>query len=287
GFTFCKDRFSRLFSFGSKILCSSLLVALFLDIRGIFIGKTGTPSDLAFFDRGKLFPTTFVGTIGTVIQSVLLPVFSEHQDDSVALKQMVRQGIRRAMFLIVPILLILIGVGRPFIGFLLTEKWLPAVFFLNCFAITYLFHPPQYIAVEAIKAKGLSSQILYIEILRKVVEFVTLIAAIPFGCRAIALTAVLSGAVSLAIMFPFNKRYLGYTHTEQLCDIFSIVLPGCIMLACLLFCDAKIVDFPGKWVALGATGVIVYMAIMLLFRNSVANEIMQICKRYLRTRHTC
>ena len=273
-FSFCVQRLKSLFSFGSKIFLSSLVVTLFLDIRGILIGKVGNPSELAYFDRGKLFPGTFMSVFGQVLQSVALPVFSEKQDDPENLVEQVRKTTRLCMILTVPVLVLFIAVAPDLISFLLTDKWLPAVFYLNIFALTYLFHPPNYIAMEGLKAKGLSSQCFYIELIRKSMEFTTLIIAIPFGVKMIAYTVLLNGIFQWLVQIPFNHIYLNYKLKWQFQDQLPALLTGGAVWAALYTFQTLLPPFPAKWVTAIVIGCILYGAILLLCRNCTALWIM-------------
>lgn len=53
---FSINRLKGLMPFGFKILGGSLMDTLYSEIRSLLIGKIYTPSDLAFYDRGKQFP---------------------------------------------------------------------------------------------------------------------------------------------------------------------------------------------------------------------------------------
>ena len=269
-FVFCLKRFRSLGSFGAKILCCNLLVTIFMDIRGILIGKVGNSSELAFFDRGKLFPATFMGIVGQILQSVLLPVLAAKQDDSGELLKQTRQTIRFCVFFTVPCLLILVAVSKLLVVFLLTEKWLPAVFFLNCFALTYMFHPSQYVCVEALKARGFGTQCIWIEVLRKFFEIASMIIAISWGVKVLAGTVLLNGVISSMIMLPFNSKYLGYKIKYQLADQVVFLLAGGVMWGLLVVIDICTPNFMIKWLGLAIIGAVVYFSILYAFKNEVA-----------------
>lgn len=270
GLTFCMESFRGLWAFGTKILCCNLIVTIFLDIRGVLIGKVGNSSELAFFERGKLFPATFMGSVWQILQSVLLPVLSEKQNDPDELQRQMRYSIRACMFFTIPCLLVLLAVSKHLVLFLLTAKWLPAVFFLNCFALTYLFHPAQYVTFEALKARGYGSQCIWIEVIRKSFEISSMIIAIPYGVKVLAGTVLLNGIISSIVMLPFNSKYLGYKLKEQIGDQLSFYAVGGIMWLVLFFIDFKTPDFSLKWMPLAVTGFIVYYVLLIMMKNDIA-----------------
>ena len=279
--TFCMKSCKCLWPFGTKMLFCNLMVTIFMDIRGVLIGKVGNSFQLAYFERGKLFPATFMGIVGQILQSVLLPVLSEKQNNLEELQIRMRYSIRACMFFTVPCLLILLAVSKHLVIFLLTAKWLPAVFFLNCFALTYLFHPAQYVTFEALKARGYGSQCIWIEIIRKFLEISSMIIAIPYGVKILAGTVLLNGIASSIVMLPFNSKYLCYKVKEQIFDQFSFYAAGGIMCLVLFFIDLSTPDYGIKWLPLAIIGFVIYFATLMIAKNDVAVDFYSKCKQFV------
>ena len=78
---FSIEKVKVLFSFGWKLLVSSLINTLYIDIRSLIIGKIYPPAMLGYYDRGKLFTKIIVSNIDGSIQSVMLPALASQQDD--------------------------------------------------------------------------------------------------------------------------------------------------------------------------------------------------------------
>ena len=72
---FSIERVKTLFSFGWKLLASSILNTLYLDIRTLIIGRLYSPSILGYYNRGEQFPRIIVINIDGAVQSVMLPTF--------------------------------------------------------------------------------------------------------------------------------------------------------------------------------------------------------------------
>ena len=79
--SFSFQRLGKLFSFGWKLLLSSILDTIYSQIQGIVIGKMFSPTSLAFYDRGSHFPYIIVNNINNSIQAVMLPSLAAYQDD--------------------------------------------------------------------------------------------------------------------------------------------------------------------------------------------------------------
>lgn len=78
---FSLKRAESIYSFGWKVLVSDLVATIEGDIRSLIIGKQFGSSDLAFFDNGKKYPALLVNNIDTAINKVMLPVYSQNQDN--------------------------------------------------------------------------------------------------------------------------------------------------------------------------------------------------------------
>ena len=238
---FSWQRLKGLFSFGWKLLASSLLDTVYSDLRQLIIGKLYTSSDLAQYNRGKQLPDLLVNNIDTSINSVLLPAMSQVQDDSARVKSMTRRAMKTSTYVIAPIMMGLAFTAEFVIRLLLTEKWMPCVPFLRIFCITYLFYPVHTANLNAIKAMGRSDLFLKLEIVKKMVGLIVLLSTMWFGVMAMAYSLLFTSITSQIINSWPNQKLLDYSYPEQIRDI----LPG-ILLAVLMGCCV----YPIQWLGL-------------------------------------
>lgn len=232
---FSFPKVKTLFSFGWKLLASSLINEMYLDLRTLIIGRIFAPATLGYYNRGQQFPKVIVSNIDGSIQSVMLPTLSAHQENRVKVKEMMRRAIVTSSFLIFPMMIGMAVVAEPLVKIVLTEKWLPAVPFLQIFCISYALMPIHTANLQAINALGKSDIFLKLEIVKKIVGTIILGASLPFGIYAIALGEVISGLISSFINAYPNKLLLDYSYKEQWADItpsllISIVMGGIVYL---------------------------------------------------------
>ena len=95
-FNFTKAK--SLYKFGWKLLVSGLLDTTYQNIQGLIIGRKFDASSLAFYNRGRTFPSLIISNINGSIQSVLLPVLSKEQDNKLYVKNMMRRSIQVSTF---------------------------------------------------------------------------------------------------------------------------------------------------------------------------------------------
>jgi O-antigen/teichoic acid export membrane protein len=234
-FKFSGTRLKSLFSFGWKLLCSSLLDACYSNLRGLIIGKVFTPADLAYYNRGDHFPNLVVNNINHSIQSVMLPSLSAYQDDRPMMKKLMRRSIVTTSFLILPMMAGLAVLAKPLILFLLGEKWLTCVPFVQIYCFIYAFRPIHTSNLSAINAMGRSDIFLKLEIIKEFVGIGILLGSLflfnsPLG---IAYGAALATLISAFINAHPNKKLLQYGYLEQMKDIFPSFLLSGFMAVCL------------------------------------------------------
>ncbi len=228
---FSLGRLKSLLSYGIKLFAANVLVAFYQEIRALIIGKIYSSSDLAYYEKGRSFPNLVVANINSSIGAVLFPKISQQQDDLASVKHTTRNSIRFSSFLICPLMLGLAAVAEPFIRLLLTEKWVPCVPLLQIFCIVYLFQPIHTANMQAIKAVGRSDIILWLEIIKKVIELGVLLAVMMISVDAIVISmAVLTTLFTFVNAYP-NTKILGYLFSEQMRDILPPLFISIVMAA--------------------------------------------------------
>lgn len=221
---FSVKRVKALFSFGWKILVSSLLHAVYRDIYSLVIGKMYNPAMLGFYNRGQQFPSFLVSNIDGSIQSVLFPVIASHQDNRARVKDMMRRGIVTSSFLVFPMMAGLAVTAEPLVKLLLTDKWLLSVPFIQLFCVFYALSPINTANLQAIKGLGYSGISLTLSVIKKTVGLSILAVTMFYGVHAIALGAVLSEIISSFINAYPNKKLINYSYKEQWNDIMPSLL---------------------------------------------------------------
>ena len=226
---FSFNRLKSLLSYGIKLFAANVLVAFYQELRALIIGKLYFSSDLAYYEKGRSFPNLVVANINSSIGAVLFPKISQQQDDLASVKQTTRNSIRFSSFLMCPLMLGLAAVAEPFIRLLLTEKWVPCVPLLQIFCVVYLFQPIHTANMQAIKAVGRSDIFLWLEIIKKVIELVVLLAVMRISVNAIVVSmAVLTTLFTFVNAYP-NTKTLKYSFSEQMKDILPPLTISLIM----------------------------------------------------------
>ncbi len=230
---FSWKRLKLLLSYGWKLLVSSLLDTAYNDLRSLIIGKWYSSKDLAFYNKGQSWPSIIIMNIEASIRSILFPIMSEEQDNRVRLKNLTRKSIMTSTFIMAPMMIGLFCIAVPLTKLLLTEKWLPSVPYLRIFCITYMFYPIHTANLSAIKAMGRSDLFLKLEIVKKIVGLIVLLATMRFGVMAMAYSLLFTSVVSQIINSWPNRKLMRYSYIEQIKDIMPGILLAIFMGVCV------------------------------------------------------
>ncbi|MBE6602912.1 MAG: lipopolysaccharide biosynthesis protein [Ruminococcaceae bacterium] len=223
------SRVKTLFSFGWKLLVSSLIDTLYTDLNSLIIGKKYSSDMLGYYNKGTQFPHLIINSINGAVQSVMLPVLSAKQDEKEKAKSITRTSMMMSSYIIFPMMAGLAAVATPLITLLLTEKWLPCVPYLQIACITFAFYPIHTSNLQAINASGRSDIFLKLEIIKKIVSVALLVGALLIFDTPMAIAW--AGAVGVPIglfinAFP-NKKLINYSYFEQMKDILpSLIISG-------------------------------------------------------------
>ena len=221
---FSLERLKGLFSYGWKLLVSSVLNIVSDKLRPLLIGYRFSASDLSFYNEGILFPNLIVDNVNSSIDSVLLPALSQQQDSAENVKAMTRRAIQISSYIMWPLMIGLFVCARPLVTLLLGDNWLPCIPFLRIFSLYYALFPIHTSNLNAIKAMGRSDIFLKLEILKRVLDFAFVVVTLFIGVKAMAIGLLVEGFLCLFInAFP-NRKLCGYAFSEQVKDIIPAFL---------------------------------------------------------------
>lgn len=278
---FSFQRLKGLLSYGWKLLVSSLLDAVYNDLRQIIIGKLYTESDLAYYNQGKQFPNLIVTNINISIDSVLFPVMSFEQDNKEQLKKMMRRVMKISTFILAPLMIGLAFAAPTVISLVLTDKWLPCVPYLRIFCISFMFYPLHTANLNAIKAMGRSDLFLKLEVSKKIIGFLLLIATMRLGVIFMAYSLLISSIINQIINSLPNYKLLNYSYLEQLKDILPNIIISIVMGIAINF--IALMQIPKLLILLIQVilGIVIYLLLSVVFKNESLSYILEIVKPML------
>ena len=276
---FSFQRLKEMFGFGFRILGTRLLITFNQEIRALIIGKAYSPEELAYYDKGRQFPSLFVNNINTSIGAVLFPKIAQVQDDKFQIKSITRKSIRLSSYFITPLMLGLIAVAEPFVRLILTEKWLPCVPLFQMFCLFYLFQPIHTANMQAIKAIGRGDIYLRLEIIKDLIQLIFLLIFMWLSVEAIVLSmAILSILFTFVNAYP-NRKLLDYPFKQQMADILPAIGLSLVMAICVYVFGFISMN---EWVSFLlqiVIGGVVYIVLSIITKNQEFNYLVSLLKR--------
>lgn len=197
--------FRELFGFGSKLALSGIINTIYNNIYLIVIGKVFKASDLGYYTRAHQFADFPSSNVSGIIQRVTFPVLCTIQNDEQRLRNVYRNFLRLAGFVVFPLMVGLAALAHPLINTVLTPKWAFAATLLQVICLSMMWYPIHSINLNLLQVKGRSDLFLKLEIIKKIVGITIMCISVPFGIIAMCWGALASSLIALVI----NTHYTG------------------------------------------------------------------------------
>lgn len=266
-FVFSFKRLKAIYDYGWKILLVGLIDTSYNQIRNLIVAKKYSPSDLAYYTRGFQFPSLFISVVEPTINGVIFPALSSCNDNILEMKAVTRRVTQISCYVLFPLVIGLLATAEPLVVSLLTDKWLACVPFLQIACLAFLFRPVQVINSCLIKASGRSGLLLKLDVIKKFIGLILLIASIPFGIEAIAWSLVWTNIIATIINIYPNLKIINYGYKEQFMDILdSLVISVVMGITIYALIKIKINDITILILQL-IVGLILYIGLSLITKN--------------------
>lgn len=232
---FSKESFNQLFGFGSKLMLTGFVSVIVNNIATISIGKYYKSSQLGYYTRASQFSEMIALTIGDVLGSVTFPVLSKLQNDTEQLVNVYKRSLYYTAFVVFPIMILCALLAKPLVVFLLTEKWLPAVFLLQILCLARMFTPLSAINLNILNAIGRSDLFMKVDFSKIPLIGIVLLITIPMGVDAIVIGSLISTLICFFINAYYPGKLFGYGPIDQIIDFKNILLSIAPMVLVVLF----------------------------------------------------
>ena len=271
--SFSWKSFKELFGFGSKLLATSILNSIYSNVYTIVIGKMFSASSLGYYSRAEHFANLPSSNFTSVFQRVTFPILCKVQDDLARLENIYRRLLRSSTFVIFPCMVGMAAVADPMISILLGEKWGTSAYLLRILCFGLMWYPMHAINLDILQVKGRTDLFLELEIYKKIISFVILFIAVPFGLEALCYSRIISSLICLYINNIYTSKILGVTIWSQFKDIMPTLFLNLSMYILIIFTISLI---PNMYVQFGVgilEGIVFYIGVAKLFRFSEFSEL--------------
>lgn len=261
-----KNSFQYLWGFGSKLLLSYMIGTIYENLYPLIIGKAFSVGQLGAWNQAQRYANLPSKQATNVLQSVTFPVLSKMQNDDEALANNYRRIIKLSAFVVFPMMLILAALARPIIILLITDKWADSIYFLQIICFGLMLYPVHAINLNLLQVKGKSDFFLKLEVIKKILGLVVLIATIPMGLVAMAYGTVAVSWLSLVINTYYTGKILNLGIVTQLRDLFPSLFLSLVSFFVVLVVTHFVSNMVLQIIIGGLLAVTVYLSIAIVFK---------------------
>lgn len=232
---FSIQSFKELFSFGGFVLLGNLVSTICGEIQGLLIGKFFNPATMGYYSQARKLESIPTSGLTAVINQVAYPVLSEAQHDNRSLILMIRRFIVSMAFLVFPLMLILILIGKPLIVACYSEKWLPAVPYFKILCLAGIPACLNGINYYAVAVKGRSKELFYGTLIKRGIGLCFVVGGLVLGgIKGILFGTVISTYISYIVNAIQVKRHVGYGLLSQIKDVLPVLICSAVTF-CVVF----------------------------------------------------
>lgn len=236
------EKIRGLFSFGGKIMLSEFIHIIYQNIYVIIIGKLFPIKYVGYYHNANNLVTIPSNTVGTALNSTMLPIFSTIQDNNNKIAIGYKKIISQILFLLSPVYIFLGVLAEPLFYVIFTEKWMPAVPFFQWLCIIGIFTPISNCTLEILNVKGRSDLFLNLEIIKKVITTAGLLVVIKFGIWELVAFQVITFMAFVFLNSYVTGKQIGYNLYRQLADVAPNIMLSLITGLILMLVDNYFAD---------------------------------------------
>ena len=160
------------------------------------------------------------------------------------------------------------ALAEPLVEVVLTDKWLPAVPYLQILCIAFMWDPVMKINHSVLNVKGRTDYFLYAEIWKKLIAFAILFATIPLGVSAMCWGLVLYSFADMGVIICYSRKLMKAGYLRQLCELLPVLLLNGAMGMCLYLITLLPLSAWGQLLLGVPSGLIIYVVGSCVFHMS-------------------
>ena len=279
---FSVQSFKKIFSFSSKLIASSLIDQIYLNLYPLVIAKFFSARTLGVYARGEQFGKLPVVLLSDVFIRVTLPIMSSIQDDTERLRNLYREYIQASSFVVFAIMLWLFIISKPLILLLLTEKWIDSVPVMQILCLAMMTLHISAINRNLLYVKGRSDLALKLEVVKKISAIIIFLISINFGLIGVCIGQLVYGLYAPTLNSYYTRYLIGVSYLEQLVDYGKFMIIS-IVSALLPFC--LVYQINSYWLQIFISTVLffsIYISINAAFRTRPFYLLLPIIKRIIK-----
>tara|TARA_Y100000588_G_C14266246_1_gene930022 strand:- start:663 stop:2108 length:1446 start_codon:yes stop_codon:yes gene_type:complete len=264
--TFSKQSFKSLFAFGSKLMISDIIDAVFKKLFYFVIGKYYNPIILGYYTQADNLGKIPSENLNRTIQHVSYSSLSKVKNDPEKLKDHFSIFLKAIMLISFPLMFGIAAAADTIVLVLLGEQWSPAIPFLKLMAITSSSLPLHSLNLNILKIKGRSDIFLKLEIIKKMLIIIIVFSGIMWSIMTMLYGMLILSFIGFFINSYSSGKMLKYSSLKQIKDILPAFFLGCFIHILLLLMNNLFDKITFVFLSQIFIGIIAYFFILEFFK---------------------
>lgn len=284
GLCFSRKSFRDMFSFGGRLLITSIISTIWSEMYSFIIGKMYSSSVLGQYSRADKVKNMVTSNVSSVMQKVSYPVLASIQDEGERQINVYRKVLKTTVLISFTAVFGVWAVAGPFILTVFGDQWFPAVGYLRIMCFSGLFLPLMMCSANVINADGRSDITLVLEILKTVMGLIPVVFGIIFSVEALLWSMVGVSFILFVVHAAYVSKVIHYSVGRQLADILPTL---CVSIVMALIVNAMNMLAIPQWLLLllqiCAGGTIVVLAYEFVYKSTeyrdIKNELFRLIRK--------
>ena len=235
--TFSRQSFRELFSFGFYMFLTILLNRFGSQIQGLLIGRFYNSSTMGYYSKAHGTEKLASTSISQVMTQVTYPLYAEVQDDKEKLGNMIKRLSMTLSYITFPLLFILLLCAKPLFLLLYSDRWLQSVPYFQALCIAGLGTCIQSVNYQSIAAIGKSRAMFYWTIIKRSMGIGFVISGLLlWGMKGLLVGVVLNTWFSYFVNIGLVSKYIEYKWWRQLLDLTPVTIASIVFAILTYLC---------------------------------------------------
>ncbi len=227
--TFSKQSFKELFSFGFYMFLTNILNTFGNQIQGLLIGKRYNPSTMGYYSKALGTEKLATHSISSVISQVTYPLYAEAQDNKEMLINMIKRLTMTISYITFPLVFILILTAKPIFILLYSDRWVNSVPYFQVLCLAGLASCLIAVNTQTIAAIGKSKTMFVWTVIKRTVGIAfVVIGLFIIGMKGLLVGVLLNTWFSFFVNIWLVSKHIGYKWTKQLVDLLPVGIASLI-----------------------------------------------------------
>lgn len=221
-------------NWGKGLFGSSIIKVIYDNIYLQITGKYFSLFNAGLYNQANKIKEVPSQLFCKTFETVIFPILSKEDDN--CFNEKIRTISKLFSYISILLLFSLSISSYPIVKLLLGNKWINAYWILSVLSIGSIFYILESINRSAIKAKGKTTIIFKIELVKRIINLLIMVSAILlFGFKGLVFSFTINCLWGWGINCHYLAKYTDYGFFEQILDCLKYFIPSLIILLLYTF----------------------------------------------------